>query len=1376
MNHSFKGFYSLLIAGVLFLALMAGCGGGGGSGSTVESSGDSGNNNDVNNSTPFKVNAPTSDVPAVLVGFSSPTTITAFITPTTAIPSKVMLYRLDPNTNIKEEIGELRDDGANGDITAGDHVYSIQVSFTETLAGSINLRIGVIDATEVISDIFTIPIFNVTDIHTATEYKSEIDAAFNNLLSLRDSLATLNTLTTSTTEDNSDFLTQSNNVVTSSALAYANFIALKKADMQSVAQTIPTMKSVAGLYKSSAATDWICAIPILGKACTIIDIGKEGDSALNMAEIVKANGNDSRIPAELRTFIKDCAGLTDAEMEAQEYDANRGYCFMRAPSGFKKTMQNMAEIGTKFELSQVAGGTTDAAGKLITNSIAGEIAFQTAADYTVDKAIDWYVDSNGQEKIRISEIPVTQSLSVPIGTHNVVVPYAGSDTGRTIIETVAISQNNATAISISPSPFVSQSSGGGKAGDTISQWGTGFTPNSTATLYFKKPDGTEYPPFAQVIDGNGKFSIDYTIPTDKPTGSYSWWWWAVDGPSGKKSNIITYTIYATPAPIPRLRWPLSGIAANRTITLGFDKNWTWGYCGGLPKKHTGIDLTAAVGESVYASDAGTVKAVYNAGDNWGKGIVIDHGVFATTYMHVDPLVSEGLPVTKGQKIATIADINGFHLHYNVRKGAYSDIAKRGALPQVSAIDNSYCQDDPIFPENFINPITLTYNYSSDTTASPPPTIASIDPPSANKGSTVQFTLTGTGFQSGFTAKLINELGTEYSVSSTQYVSSTSVKVTVYLGDGPTSTQKIKVINPDGQSMQISFTAQEPTPAPTISSITPNSVTKGQSATFTLTGTGFQSGFTAKLINELGTEYNVSSTQFISSSSITVTAYLGSGSTSTQKIKIINPDGQSTQINFTALGNVTSAPTISSISPSSANKGMTATFTLTGTGFQSGFSAQLINEVGTAYDIASSSTQFVSDQQVKVTVYLGSGTTSTQAIKIINPDSQSAQINFTAIGDLSSAPTISSISPSSITKGQTVIFTLTGTNFQNGFTAKLINELGTEYNASSTQFISSTSVKVTVYLGSGTTSTQTIKIINPDNQSTSINFSAVGDISSAPSISSISPSSTTKGQAVTFTLTGNNLQSGFTAKLINELGTEYSVSSTQFIGSTSVKVTVYLGSGTTSTQTIKIINSDNQSAQISFTAVGDILPAPSISSIDPSSATKGQTVTFTLSGSNFQSGFSGKLINELGTEYSVSSTQYVSSTSVKVTVYLGSGQTSTQAIKIINPDGQSAQISFTATGDILPALTISSISPSSVTKGTTVTFTLTGNNFQSGFTASIINELGTEYPIASSSTSFVSSTSVKITVYLGSGATSTQKIKIVNPDGQGAQISFTALAG
>ena len=100
--------------------------------------------------------------------------------------------------------------------------------------------------------------------------------------------------------------------------------------------------------------------------------------------------------------------------------------------------------------------------------------------------------------------------------------------------------SNTVTYTITINPTIAQTPMSGPAGTSFSQWGTGFSPNSSATLHFLKPDGTEYPTSSQSIDGNGTFSITYASPSNKPSGTYKWW--SVDGPSGKSSNTVSYTI------------------------------------------------------------------------------------------------------------------------------------------------------------------------------------------------------------------------------------------------------------------------------------------------------------------------------------------------------------------------------------------------------------------------------------------------------------------------------------------------------------------------------------------------------------------------------------------------------------------------------------------------------------------------------------------------------------------------------------------------------------------------------------------------------------------------------------------------------------------
>ena len=205
-----------------------------------------------------------------------------------------------------------------------------------------------------------------------------------------------------------------------------------------------------------------------------------------------------------------------------------------------------------------------------------------------------------------------------------------------------------------------------------------------------------------------------------------------------------------------------------------------------------------------------------------------------------PVLAGAIVTCGGQTATTLAD--GTYSLTNVAAGLQTlTFSKTGYQPYSRVIT-----------------VTTGRNYNAGDNyllkdASSAPRIRSITPNIAHKGTNVTFTLNGTGFQNGFTAKLINELGIQYDASSVQFVNSISVKVTVFLGVGPTSTQQIKIINPDDQSDQISFTAQESSPAPTLS-VSP--VSGSQGTIFYYSGSGYTSSSTVEwhVQKPDGTEY------------------------------------------------------------------------------------------------------------------------------------------------------------------------------------------------------------------------------------------------------------------------------------------------------------------------------------------------------------------------------------------------------------------------------------------------------------------------------------------------------------------------------------------
>ncbi len=88
--------------------------------------------------------------------------------------------------------------------------------------------------------------------------------------------------------------------------------------------------------------------------------------------------------------------------------------------------------------------------------------------------------------------------------------------------------------------------------------------------------------------------------------------------------------------------------------------------------HSGIDIGAPRGTPIKAAAAGTVTYSGNAGDGYGKYVVISHGNgVQTIYAHCDELIAKkGQQVSAGEVIAKVGSTGnstGNHLHLEVRK-------------------------------------------------------------------------------------------------------------------------------------------------------------------------------------------------------------------------------------------------------------------------------------------------------------------------------------------------------------------------------------------------------------------------------------------------------------------------------------------------------------------------------------------------------------------------------------------------------------------------------------------------------------------------------------------------------------------------------------
>ena len=179
----------------------------------------------------------------------------------------------------------------------------------------------------------------------------------------------------------------------------------------------------------------------------------------------------------------------------------------------------------------------------------------------------------------------------------------------------------------------------------------------------------------------------------------------------------------------------------------------------------------------------------------------------------------------------------------------------------------------------------------------PPVVTGVSPVSVAGGSTATqvFTVTGTGFDTNLSIKLVGADGTEYSVFSTTYVS--GLQTTFKMGangatngyDAAQKPFKVKVIGGSG----LVSTLDTPTitiPAPTITNVSPTTLAYSAvgSQTITVTGTNFtasmESGNKIQVLGANGsTLYNVNSAAVASATSITFKLAATSGSLSTGQL-------------------------------------------------------------------------------------------------------------------------------------------------------------------------------------------------------------------------------------------------------------------------------------------------------------------------------------------------------------------------------------------------------------------------------------------------------------------------------------------------------------
>jgi hypothetical protein len=549
------------------------------------------------------------------------------------------------------------------------------------------------------------------------------------------------------------------------------------------------------------------------------------------------------------------------------------------------------------------------------------------------------------------------------------------------------------------------------------------------------------------------------------------------------------------------------------------------------------------------------------------------------------------------------------------------------------------------------------------------------------------------------------------------------------------------------------------PIPTVTNLAPNTGNKLETKNVTVTGTGFIQDITTVdfgsgiSVNQLTVN---SPTQMTVSISISATA-----STGLRSVSVTNSPpggGTGTLSNAFTVNNPT--PTTTNISPAVGNRLQTLDVTVTGTNFISG-----VTSVSFGQNITVNSTTVNSSTQLSVNITISANaTTGSRQVTItnVNPGGGSVTISFEVRNP---SPTISSVSPSSGSRFQTLSVTVGGTNFISGITS--VN-FGNNISVGTVNVNSSTQLTATLTIDSlASVGTRNVIISNSSpGGGTSTLTNGFTITYPAPTLTSVSPISGNRLDTLDVVLVGTNFFSGTTAVSfgngITILNT--TVNNTRQI-SARIVITV---SASTGTRGVTITNSTPGGGTFTLPNAFTVNnPAPILVSISPDTGNRLQTLNVVFTGSKFMNGSS--TIN-VGQGVTVNTVTVNSSTQLTANITVSStADTGVQCFSITNsgPVGGTSECKFFYVKN--PTVTISNIVPSFAYRGQSLPLMITGTNFVDGITSvSTDSDLSITSISIGSSTQIVLGTSVSDFASLG-----VHSIVISNPSPGGgiANVNF-----
>jgi PKD repeat protein len=502
-----------------------------------------------------------------------------------------------------------------------------------------------------------------------------------------------------------------------------------------------------------------------------------------------------------------------------------------------------------------------------------------------------------------------------------------------------------------------------------------------------------------------------------------------------------------------------------------------------------------------------------------------------------------------------------------------------------------------------------------TVANPPPSLSGIMPNSGVIGGILPATIEGANFLPGCVANLTKMGETDISLPVTN-TAPTELTCTINLTGAAPGLWSLTVENPDGQAATLynAFLAQYP--APTVTSIQPDTGdNSGITGILILKGNGFFDGAKVTLVKTGEAEIKAKGTPVVENETTIFCFFdLTGARIGFWDVVVTNTDGQNGTLPAGFFISYPAPPQVTAISPSSGiNSGTTAITDLSGTGFHNG--AAVVLKMTGQPDITATNVTVISPIKIICDLNLTGKATGPRDVVVINNDGQQG-ILASGFQVTNPAPTVSSITPvSGINNGYVAVTNLAGSNFLSGAMVKMAKLGEPDIIATGTTVVNPGKITCIFNLVGVKTGLWNIVVRNPDGQNGILANSFTVE-NPAPTVTSITPNKgSNNGPVDILAINGTGFLTGASVQLTRTGQSPITATNATVISSVMMNCTFDLTSKTTGNWTVTVTNSDGKSGALPQGF--EITPPPPVPDFtaDPTQGTAPLTVHFTDLSSN-----------------------------------------------------------------------------------------------------------------------------------------------------------------